>query len=80
MEVLDTLTLSDSQMTQITNIFEREVRRGLSSDERVRKLTSLQCENTYVRALLNGKGTQQRWQKITQLPLFVTTHFCHDSS
>ena len=57
MEVLNRLTLNDSQMAEIMSIFERELSQGLSSDENARKLTSLQCENTYVRALLNGKGT-----------------------
>ena len=56
MKVLNKLTMTEEQIHKVSQIFEKELLQGLSADPEERKLSSLQMENTYVRALLNGKG------------------------
>ena len=56
MQILNKLTMTEEQIHKVSQIFEKELLQGLSADPEERKLSSLQMENTYVRALLNGKG------------------------
>lgn len=54
--IVDPLLLSDADIERLMTTLLREMECGLSGDPQLRKLTSLQMENTYVCSLLDGKG------------------------
>ena len=51
--------LTDGQITEVMDIFYKEMWHGVSKDPARRKQTSLQMEDTYVRTLLDGSGKLQ---------------------
>ncbi len=60
--MIDPLMLTDGQVRQVMDTLYQEMWQGLSRDPERRKATSLQMENTYVRDLLNGKGSDEKIQ------------------
>ncbi|XP_074651833.1 hexokinase-1-like [Tubulanus polymorphus] len=48
------LNLNDETLNRMMRVMEEEMKNGLSRDEKTRKQSSLQMENTYVRDVLDG--------------------------
>ena len=55
--IIDPVVLTESTVLAVMKVLDKEMKLGLSKHEVDRKQTSLQMENTYVRYLLDGTGT-----------------------